>query len=344
MNSETKTQIGALTSTRAIAAILVVIHHYGCGIFPFNVSTNIFHSGNVAVSYFFVLSGFVLYIAHCDKPIDYFHYLKRRAARIFPLYYFAMLFTVFAIWQGYQLPANIKQQVFYSSLFIQSYVPSYPLCLNSPAWSISVEMFFYLLFPFLLTLLQKKIKIFTLFCVLFFVVSQWLHLKYFPQRYSLSDNIVDPVFFSPMIHVSQFMIGMTGGYLFKRTQNKPPLPGFYPPLIFAAILLIIAFRPVNISYQVGLVAPLFALLIIAIARSSPVILKLPFFVFLGEISYGIYILQFPVFSYLCTLNGKYHFIASEKFFYPELLCLLVVTIALHYMIERPLRKLINGNS
>ncbi len=69
-------KINSLTSTRAIAAIVVVIFHYAGDLFPYNKCGNLFHSGNLSVGYFYVLSGFVLYIS--QRKIKYFAFLKNR--------------------------------------------------------------------------------------------------------------------------------------------------------------------------------------------------------------------------------------------------------------------------
>src|SRR5436190_9360336 len=114
-----KPQINALTATRAFAAIMVFIHHYGYNLFPFSLCEKLFHSGNIAVSYFFVLSGFVLYISYREKDISYLDYLKRRVARIAPVYWLALaLFVMFSFWfSGYVLTGNLVKQIAYSALF-----------------------------------------------------------------------------------------------------------------------------------------------------------------------------------------------------------------------------------
>ena len=320
---------------------MVVIHHYGGGIYPFSLSKGIFGSGNLAVSYFFVLSGFVLYLAHEHGPIEYWGYLKRRIARIFPLYYFAMLLTILVVWLDGPLPANITQQILYSALMIQAYIPSYALTLNLPAWSISVELFFYLIFPFLLRLEKKHFLLFASVGTIIFVMSQILHLSYYEQRHQLPDNIVDPLFFSPAIHISQFMVGMAGGWVYKQMQNRPMIIWYVPVMFFVATVLVIAFRPDNISYHVGLIAPLFALLIISVARSKATVLNLPGFVFLGEISYGIYILQYPVFRSLQLIDQRFLLLSPGMFFFASLIILLITSAVLHYVIERPVQKLVN---
>ena len=320
---------------------MVVIHHYGGGIFPFSQPKNIFHSGNLAVSYFFVLSGFVLYVAHANKPINYLSYLQRRAARIFPLYYTALLLTVGVFYMEPPLPANMKEQVMYGALMIQSYIPSYAITLNSPAWTISVEMFFYLIFPLLLALEKRSRAMFAGLCLLLFTISQYLHLQHYEQRHNLPDNIIDPLFFSPVIHISQFMIGMMGGWFYKITQERPPVKWYVPVACFAATILLIEFRPDSISYHVGLIAPLFAMLIIAVARSRSRVLNTRGFIFLGEISYGVYILQYPVFRYLQIIDGRHFKLPPTLFFFTSLCILLLTAATLHYAVERPLRNFIN---
>lgn len=57
-----KKNIDSLTVTRAFAAILIVIYHFA------NINTGIswidrfFKNGNLAVSYFFVISGYIMYL------------------------------------------------------------------------------------------------------------------------------------------------------------------------------------------------------------------------------------------------------------------------------------------
>src|ERR1035437_10821131 len=88
-------QINSLTATRAIAAIMVFIHHFGRDIFPFNRCPSVFTSGNIAVGYFFMLSGFVLYITYYLKDISFGDYIKKRISRIVPIYEIALLLTIF---------------------------------------------------------------------------------------------------------------------------------------------------------------------------------------------------------------------------------------------------------
>lgn len=338
-----RAQVKALTSTRAVAAIMVVIHHFGQGIYPFTLSTNLFHCGDIAVSYFFVLSGFVLYISYVSTPVSYADYIKRRIGRIVPLYLFALLFfiSVAVLFLGYAMHGNAVKEIILSALLLQAYVPSYPLVLNSPAWTISVEMFFYILFPFCLLLMKKNLRYFIILTAVLFLVAQYFSLKYYPARWSLPDNIVDTVFFNPVMHISQFLVGMAGGYIYLQLRPVALRYQWTPVVLFVAIVLLIAYRPANVSYEVGLIAPVFMLFIVSVAMRDPKWMNAGFFVFLGEISYGIYILQFPVFKLLESLNSRYVHLYPPFLFFSGLLILIMVAASTYFMIEKPLRNFIN---
>ncbi len=339
-----KTQINALTATRAFAAIMVVIHHFGSELYPFTLSKNIFHAGNIAVSYFFVLSGFVLFIAYNGKGISYADYFKRRIARIAPAYYLSLILMIFVSigFLKYSLNATAVKEIGLSALFLQGYVPSFPLVLNSPAWSISVEMLFYMLFPAFLLLLNRNKGVFVAITAVLFVLAQYFHLKYYEQRWSLPDSIVDTVFFNPVMHISQFMIGMLGGWLYLKASLSKWFFKGSSSVLFILILLLIAYRPDSISYQVGLIAPVFMLFILSTAIADPKILNARQLVFLGEISYGIYILQFPVFKLLLALNTTYMHIPAGWLFFMGLVVLLLAATLSYYLLEQPLRKMMSA--
>jgi len=86
--------IPALTSLRFFAALVVVLNHYDArqALLPFAI----FDRGYEAVTFFFVLSGFILTYVHCTGPdlrqlnISSRVFMVARAARILPAYYLAL--------------------------------------------------------------------------------------------------------------------------------------------------------------------------------------------------------------------------------------------------------------
>ncbi len=325
-------KIKALTGSRAIAAIMVVIHHYAGGLYPFSRFGKLFTSGNIAVGYFFVLSGFVLSIS--QTRINTLTFLGKRLMRIAPAYIIALLLTVGIMVTYYPLPANFYRQIAYSAMFVHSFFPDYVLELNSPSWSVSVEMFFYLLFP-LLFLLKKYKRWFITLTVCAYFSSQAVHLYYCNTVNPLSGS---GIYFNPIIHLNEFMIGMAGGMIFNDYQSFFRHRWLTSALLIMAILLI-AFRPEVVSYQAGLIAPLFMAFIVSVAVNGVSWLSTTAAVFMGEISYGIYIYQYPVFKLLGNLNTRYIHCSWGIAFYFCLAILILVSSASYYFIEKPLNLL-----
>lgn len=90
MEIQDNRKINQLTFTRFIAALAIVVYHYGYKIFPFNLKllNKIILNGSVGVSYFFILSGFVLIVSYLHRvkngKISYFNFYLNRFARIYP--------------------------------------------------------------------------------------------------------------------------------------------------------------------------------------------------------------------------------------------------------------------
>lgn len=101
------------------------------------------------VIFFFTLSGFVMIISHFNKKDETaFQFYKLRLARIYPLYLLALLVM---------LNSNTKfVDIVLCILLVQAFVPGHCLAINVPAWSLSAETFYYLLFPFLLKYYRKS--------------------------------------------------------------------------------------------------------------------------------------------------------------------------------------------
>ena len=111
---------------------------------------------------FFVLSGFLLYrgfagkIREEGKP-DLRRYLKRRAARILPAYYVAILGSIALLWgsniPGLTLPPPGDLPLF--AVFAQNYSTDAHQTLDGPTWTLCVEVGFYLLLPLLAVALLR---------------------------------------------------------------------------------------------------------------------------------------------------------------------------------------------
>lgn len=156
-------ELRPLTSARGIAAWYVVLYHIresAAWALPAPVM-DVFAKGYLAVDFFFVLSGFVIWLnygtllrEHGTRAVP--HFLWRRLARIYPLHLLVLLaavgFALVCIATGRGMPPDYAWDTLpFHLLLIQNWGLLDQLGWNVPAWSISCELGAYLLFPLLMT-------------------------------------------------------------------------------------------------------------------------------------------------------------------------------------------------
>ncbi|MEO2059121.1 MAG: acyltransferase [Mesonia sp.] len=263
-------RIEQLTFTRFLAAISIVIFHYGKNVKLFynNYTSFIFEQANVGVSFFFVLSGFVMIIAYGNREnISFLNYIKNRLARIYPVYLLAivLLLTVklFKIINNFDLILNL--------LMIESWFSNKALSFNFTGWSLSVEMFFYATFPLLLNHFysKKTLKNTTIFIVFLFILSQLIYLLFLKKIMALPFYSIKDLPYHPIMHLNEFLIGNLTGIYFKYKLKLN----------------------LGLIYHNGLLAIIFAPFLVFLPLSNNKLTNLmskKTFVFLGEISFVIY--------------------------------------------------------
>ncbi|MXO07175.1 acyltransferase [Flavobacterium sp. HBTb2-11-1] len=340
-------RIEQLTFTRFVAAISIVIFHYGKKSFLFNNEyvSFIFERANIGVSYFFILSGFVMIIAYGNKNIDAIDYLKNRLARIYPIYFLAIVLLIplkYELFDIIDLLLNI--------IMLQSWFPERALTVNYVGWSLSVEIFFYILFPFLLNNLysKTKLKFNFIWIVSFWIISQILfHFIMFgiisPKIYSTSD-----ILYHPIMHLNEFLVGNLAGLFFiDRFQFYRKNYLIFIIIFLLALLLLLKF-PIGLNYHNGLMAVIFIPLILLISSSTDKITKVfcnKGFLFLGEISFGIYLYQNFVWIIFSDYRMKKYLHLDKDLDYTSifmlrLLALILISAISYLYIEKPMRNFI----
>ncbi|MCX5880717.1 MAG: acyltransferase [Deltaproteobacteria bacterium] len=167
--------LNALTSLRFFAAAVIVIHH-SKGSFGLDSQWLMELPTSQPVSFFFVLSGFILvYVYPSLKGMkDVSRFLIARFARIWPLHVVTFLLVLLFI------PANLRNRggmdipslILTNLCMVQSWVPiwNYYFSYNWLSWAISTEFAFYLFFPWLLNAWHRTWHI-KLLCALLMVVA-----------------------------------------------------------------------------------------------------------------------------------------------------------------------------
>jgi peptidoglycan/LPS O-acetylase OafA/YrhL len=292
MMSSRGQQIDGLTGLRGVAACWVMLMHFRevtpTQVWQYPVLDSVIAHGAYGVDVFFVLSGFVISYAYEDwfnrrlRWIDIYRFLVYRFARIYPVHLvtfavMTLLFAARALTSGTRgLPDRYDPITLLSSLTLtHDWIPGGQTP-NMPAWSVSAEWFAYILFPGLCLVLSR---------------TRWLILVYAAAGLGLA-------FFQPFGHygpahvLSGFLVGMSA-YQLWAGMDQIGLARVTGPLIAVAIAFW-ASGP-EPPMAVGLV--LFAILVVTTANPADFLgraLSWPAAVYLGEISYSLYMVHWPV--------------------------------------------------
>jgi len=231
--------IDSLTGLRFFAALYVVLFHTQLALatkhhISRTWSTFMGH-GYVAVSLFFVLSGFVLTYNYADRwsEIPFQRFLLARFARIYPVYILALLLQF-----RFYLPAATIHSALAVIFMVQSWtvMPSeLPASWNYPAWTLSIEWFFYLCFPLLIHSLKKvenRTWVLWVTC-LFSVIVGGVQVAIGGRVSWFSAHI--PM---PLLRVPEFYLGM----LIARYRPKRSFSGRLPlfvSVVLAMLLLVL---------------------------------------------------------------------------------------------------------
>lgn len=293
-----------LDASRGLAAISVVLSHFfgAYGLFPFlknyeNSLLHIFWHGEGAVSFFFVLSGYVLsksLLKNIDN-LNVCEYLTRRLFRIMPLFIFCILISFFSL-NFYLSHLNVSTFPKRSSWILEfwtypkyfkdiikeailiRYIPSQTQQRFLPQdWTLRIELIYSLIIPVLLFILKKNNKFFIL-------ISIFLILEYS----SLSSGFIFGIF-----------LAYSNTYIINKIKNFNQLVRL--AIFVAGIILytspydmlqeLVKYHPdrKNVLQSLGSAAILISLLSNDILQK---ILTGKIFVFFGKISYGIYLTHF----------------------------------------------------
>jgi peptidoglycan/LPS O-acetylase OafA/YrhL len=332
-------QLKALTSIRFLFALLVVLFHgleprpEALDVFPGLLKTVISH-GYVGVSFFFVLSGFILsysYAGRISKPGEATAFWWARAARILPAYYLAFFvylpfaIVAVAVSEAPRLAAlNALTIASFQLTLTHAWAPGAALAWNSPAWSLSVEACFYALFPMVLPRLEKApSRALALLAVAAYALSQLAALMIWQigpsnAARALADAMHFPAedpagyhlfyMYFPVFRIPEFLFGAVVGVLFVRRRPMTQL-GRRICLALGCVGFIAGFsffdgRVPAPLFSNGVLAPFLVMVLIGLAHSPSRIWSHPLFVRLGDASYSLYLLHMPVFLWVRALDRK----------------------------------------
>jgi len=155
-------------SFRGILALWVILFHIWQWNMIESLNNFIVINGNIAVPVFIFISGFFIYLTLHNKELNQYNlynYYVKRFYRIVPLYTFTVIFM--AIFSEYYIDNNIDFNKYFLSELLMFRAFGYDYFFNPPAWSLYVEVMFYLMLP-LIILLHRRLS---LFIYIFLIIS-----------------------------------------------------------------------------------------------------------------------------------------------------------------------------
>lgn len=286
---------------RLFLALSVIAGHAETTVFSFNGI-----GAWYAVNLFFIISGFYMAMVLNGKykDISPIHFYKSRIFRLFPTYYVGVLIALIVSFGAISnffdhLSIGAKIYFVFQNLFIFGQDLSYLLCvktisfecaypvgmtINPPAWSLAVELGFYLIAPFVVKSEKKTFAFVLLGCV--YLLS--LNGINFPLGQNNHLGSVDISTFNYYFYPSSFIF-FGGGALAYHLSKRNPEPHYFAA-VFAIVLL---------SFT-QTIMPFWHLLFISM--SIPVLFnytaKNRIDRSIGELSYPAYILHFPVLLFI----------------------------------------------
>lgn len=346
-------RIDQLTFTRFVAAMAIVVYHFGREVPPFNNPhlASLVHHANLGVSYFYILSGFVMMVAYYKKdpsPVTPMVYYKNRLARIYPLYFIALLLVV----SYYVLKSAPVSSVslLLSLPGLQAWYPPSALQLNYPGWSISVELFFYILFPWLFNRLYLKYsfnKLLLLGIAVWFLSQLFFNGILNSSFYrDFPSNRANALFYFPLMHLNEFLVGNLAGLFVLRNRNLRFKNADVFLLLLMLMMAFVVTTGLPVNFHNGLLAIFIVPFLILLSLSKGVFSTIGSsqpLQFLGDISYGIYILQVPVYLYCYELFTRLGLENYTVLFYLYCIILIVTSAVFYKVVEKPLRDRIRNH-
>ncbi|MBL1213697.1 MAG: acyltransferase [Ignavibacteriae bacterium] len=305
-----------LNGLRFIAAYLVVIHHaeqirLKYGLFNLKQFT-VFNNGGIAVTFFFVLSGFLItYLLLKEETktgdISVRNFYIRRVLRIWPLYYLLVLigtvllpFILEFFNYNYQMPYTFGETIGYFVFFMPFVVNIlYGTHLLDPLWSIGVEEIYYLMWAPLTKFFKKYfLQLIIAIFIIKVIIMAFSYLGYFND---VARQIIGLLKFEAMA------IGAFGAYYIYYTEKPIESRWFFSNAIQFAVFSFLVSKFLLQSFLIEhipqftilfttpifselLLMAAFCWIIISVSLNPKSFVKLnnKYLDYLGDISYGIY--------------------------------------------------------
>ncbi len=348
-------QLPALTGIRTLLAFNIVLFHFTP---PYlGPLRPLVENGFIFVNVFFLISGFVLTYNYSERAATL---VKRdfwiaRFSRLYPVYLLVLVISLKMLqleWQA-RSHGEFWAGLVLTPLLLQGLSPALATFWNTVAWTLSCEMSFYAVFPWLirvpwprrpgrLVLLLLGLWVVNMLPAVLYLLTNPDHLTEPVTRYT-STTLIRFLKYTPLPYAATFLSGVTLARLqliFEISERKRMA-------IAAAALvglgLFFAFAAPHVPYLIkhgGLLMPLFAALVFGLSGTNPIASMFSWkpLLLIGESSYCLYLLHFNVFIliHMYHLPEQLHVAALDPWI--SYAALILLSLAVYRFVENPARR------
>jgi peptidoglycan/LPS O-acetylase OafA/YrhL len=353
-------RLPSLTGLRFPAALAVFAYHATLPIPSLRLMSNdrtayrladwAGQAGGLGVSFFFVLSGFVLTWSARDTDTTT-AFWRRRFVKIYPIYVVAWALAMLLFASSYT-----HTDVALSNLFmVQVWVPSFytNFSVDTPSWSLAAEAVFYLCFPLLLRAFRRvdlrHLKYWITGAIAAVVATPALAYALFPDTPPVPGGLqssVSQYWFSyllPPVRMVDFALGILLALAVKHGRWRN-IGMIWSSLLLVGGYVLTFHVPYLYGQRAAMIVPI--VLLIAAAATADIEGRFTWFrnrtmVWLGEISFAFYLLHFTTLSTLRKVLGTHHMYstaASAAMVVGAAALTVLLSWALYALVEVPLMR------
>jgi peptidoglycan/LPS O-acetylase OafA/YrhL len=346
----------ALTGLRCFAAINIVLFHFSDPQW-FGWLAPIVNAGYASVSYFILLSGFVMSYNYSERAragqLDRVRFYKARFTRLYPIYLLSLVLAWRMIpeeWSAHP-PALFWAGIVLSPLLLQGWIPPIATFLNTPAWTMSAEAFYYLLFPWMARWkkpAQARNQIWKLGLVwIAGMIPGALYMIFQPDGIAHPDRWsygpwLQALKYTPLPHLASFVFGVLLAdvdAMMPRSTRLRLILGLFGFGAAFGLLSLGSLIPYAMAHD-GLLMPLFGCMILGLAGNNPLawLIGARPLVFVGEASYCLYLLHFNMWNLIHDTHVLDRL--GLKRFDPWIsyVLLIIMAVAALHILEKPAQR------
>lgn len=282
MSKPTSNRLVEVDALRGVAALAVVLFHFTTRfgeLFPGHGSPAVsLPTGHYGVNLFFIISGFVIFMTleRTQRPMDF---VVSRFSRLFPSYWFA-IFLTFGVTHWLGLPDKLvgwgtalANMVMVHGIFFVPHV-------DGVYWTLEVEMLFYLG----MFLLYRMRRLHAIHAALLGLLA--LRVVYFVLEHYFAISLPWTIYRLLILqYIPWFALGISVYQLVHRHKT-----GVWRPAVQTAVLAVASLLVCD-SLVMAVLGGVFASAVFAAASGRFGLLRLGPFVWLGTISYPLYLLH-----------------------------------------------------